>query len=108
MGVVVGIVFLTSVKLKIYCMLYGFHKLYLLLPVLGHHFGYLVVLWWMLDSLCFNHLVALSYIGKVTKVFLLTSSGSEMADHVGLGSGVFSTPPPNGMSMYKLIFGSWI
>ena len=99
MGVAVGIVFLTSVELKIYCMLYPVHKLYLLLPVLAT----ILDIWWLLDLLCFHHLVALSNIGKVTKAFLLTPSGSKMADHVGLGSGVFPPHPHwqkvNGMSM---------
>ena len=41
-GVAVGILFLTSVELKLYCMLYAVHNLYLLLPVLSRHIGYLV------------------------------------------------------------------
>ena len=43
MGVAVGILFQTSVELKICCMLYAVHKLYLLLPVLSHHIGYQLV-----------------------------------------------------------------
>ena len=85
MGVAVGLVFLTSVELKIYCALYAFHKLCLLLE-----FWFLATIldiWWMLHLLCFHHLVALSNIGKVTKAFLLTPSGSKMADHV-------APPPP--------------
>ena len=39
MGEAVGIFFLTSVELKLCCMLYAVHKLYLLLPVLSRHFG---------------------------------------------------------------------
>ena len=42
MGEAVENLFLTSVELKLYCMLSAVHKLYLLLPVLSHHIGYLV------------------------------------------------------------------
>ena len=41
-GEAVGILFLTSVELKLYCMFYAVHKLYLLLPVSSRHIGYLV------------------------------------------------------------------
>jgi len=41
-GVAFVILFLASVELKIYCMLYAVHNLYLLLPVLSRHIGYLV------------------------------------------------------------------
>ena len=42
MGEAVGILFLANVELKLYCMLYAVHMLYLLLPVLSLHIGYLV------------------------------------------------------------------
>ena len=42
MGVAVGILFLTSVELKIYCMLYTVHRLYLLFLVLSRHIGYVL------------------------------------------------------------------
>jgi hypothetical protein len=45
-SVTIGPVFLTRVKLKIYCMLYAVHELYLLLPVLAGHNGYLLSARW--------------------------------------------------------------
>ena len=39
-GKAIGILFLTSVELKIYCVLYAVHKVYLLLPVLSRHIGF--------------------------------------------------------------------
>jgi len=65
MGVAVGILFPTSVDLKIFYILYAVHKLSLLLPVLNRHIFHLVG-----DRLLyFHHLVALSYLGKATKAF---------------------------------------
>ena len=83
MGVVVRILFLISVELKIYCMLYAFHKLYLLFPVLNHHICYLVGV----RLFCLHYSVASSCLGKITKVLPWTPSGLKMADqNVGLGS----------------------
>ena len=42
MGTAVEILFLTRLELQLYCMLYAVHKLYVLLPVLSRHIGYLV------------------------------------------------------------------
>ena len=87
MGEAVGILLLTSVELKVYCMLYAVHKLYVLLPVLSCRFGYLVGVRLVLFSPFCSPII----FGKVTKAFPLIPCGSKMADqNVGLGS--FSSP----------------
>jgi len=77
-GVAVKNVFLPSVELKVYYMLYIVHKLYLLLPVLGRHLAFKLEL----VLFCFHHLVALPYSGKVTETFPFTPSGYEMASKI--------------------------
>ena len=73
-GVAVGIVLLTSVELKIDCMLYAIHKLNTT-SSLGRHPGYLVGARFVL----FPPSCSLSYSGKLTKAFPLTPTGYKMA-----------------------------
>jgi len=83
-GVAVKNVFPPCVELKILYMLYIVHKLYLLLPVLAA----ILVIWLVLDLLCFHHL---SYSGKVTEAFPFTPSGYEMASKIVAGVYISTT-----------------
>ena len=60
----------------------------------------------MLNTFCLRHLLALSYLEKVTEAFSLILSGSKMADqNVGLGS--FSPLPPlaiQGLSLLDALY----
>ena len=94
MGKAVGISLLSWLTAEIYVISY-------LLPVLSRHIGYL----WVLHLFCFRHLVALPYLGKVTKAFPLTSSGYEMAAKIVARGFV---PPPRSRYEGYYLWPIWL
>jgi hypothetical protein len=64
-----------SVELKIYARYMPFTSFI-------HYFRFwaaILVIWWVLDLFWFHHLVALPYVGKVTKACPVTPNGYKMA-----------------------------
>jgi len=71
-------VFTPIVELKIYYTLYNVHNLYLLLPVLSHHFGHLIGSRLVLFPSSCNPII----FRKVTKAFPCALSGYEMSSKI--------------------------
>jgi len=88
LGVAVWISFLASVEQEIY------HE-FKFFTVFIYNFRFWAAIlanWWVANLFWPYHLVALPYLGKVTKAFLLTPSGYEMAAE-RMAWGVIYPPP---------------
>jgi len=74
-GVTVNILFIASVEQEIY---HAF-KVFTVLICNFWFWAAILTIWWVVNLFLPYHLVALPYLGKVTKAFPLTPSGYEMA-----------------------------